>query len=108
MDFLVELMSKEKGVPALCVLVTIFILIKVAEIIWTRIEKQAQVKEDTVQKLIETVQNSTVEIKEIKLLLQDLPKLKLDLNRYFRVVKIISGDRWREAYRQALDEEREI
>lgn len=106
MKELFELLSSANGIPALCVLVTLFLLLKIGEFVWKLIEQKDKLKDDTVKELSDALKKNTQTLDEMKPLLSEIPKMKIDLRRYFTAMKIISGDKWKEVYRDVLEEEK--
>lgn len=96
-----KLFSLEYGIGGICVLLTLTVLLKVAEFIWSVREKKESLSEQAVTDLTKAVQANTVATQFLEHRLQTLessvnevPKLKTDLRRFYSAIKEIAGDRW--------------
>lgn len=94
-------MSLEYGIAGVCVLLTLMILIRVAEFVWKLHQKKEAVSEETMRQLVDEVRKNTVAVQllehrlhTIETSFSELPKLKLDLRRSFSAIKTLAGNRW--------------
>lgn len=98
-----HIFSLRYGISGLCVLLTIMVLMRVAEFVWKLYEKKESLSESAVINLSRVVQENTIalqmldlRLKNIEASISELPKIKNDLRRFFSAVKEIAGERWPE------------
>jgi hypothetical protein len=96
-----KLFSLEYGIGGICVILTISVLVRVAEFVWGLREKKDSLSETTITKLTVAMQENTLAVKHLDCRLEtlersvsDLPKIKTDLRRFYSALKSLSGDRW--------------
>lgn len=96
-----KLFSLEYGIGGICVLLTVMILLKVAEFLLAASQKKETLTEKAVTELTQAVRENTraVEFLEIRMKgletgLSEFPKIKTDLRRFYAALKEIAGERW--------------
>lgn len=103
-----EILSHANSVPtllaAICVIGTLHLVFKLAEFTWKMIEKRSEISESTMKSLVSSVQRLDSTIRQIEKDLTDIPKFKKDIERCFRAMKLLAGDKWPEI-RRSLSEE---
>lgn len=82
-----KLFTLEYGIGGVCVLLTIQVLVRVAEFVMKARAKKEEVSEKTVEELVQAV-------RDLKATVADLPKFKTDIRRFYAAIKHVSGDRW--------------
>lgn len=82
-----KLFSLEYGVAGVCVLLTIMILVKVGEFLWS-----LRVKKDSVSD--QAIKDLTAAVEKLEHTVADLPKFKTDIRRFYAAIKHVSGDKW--------------
>ncbi len=100
-----KLFSPEYGVAGICVLLTINILVKLGEFLWSLKQKKESASDATIEKLIQTVKENTYAIEHLEKSVSELPKMKTDLRRFFAAVKAISGDKWSQIKKEILEDD---
>ncbi len=96
-----KLFSLEYGIGGICVILTLMTLMKVGEFLWKLREKKESVSEETLKKLVQSVeQNSaamailTLRLRTLEDVISDFPKIKIDIRRSFAALKELAGDEW--------------
>lgn len=89
---------------SIVVVLALRLIFIVIEFIWNAFKKKAEVSEQTLKQLAESLQRLETELKVTRADLGDVHKLKLDLRRYFLAVKTIAGEKWPEI-RKSIEEE---
>src|ERR1700689_4714361 len=96
-----KIFSLEYGVGGVCVLLTIMVLMKVGEFVWSVREKRESLSESAITELTKAVQQNTValqflemRLKALELSVTEFPKLKNDIRRFYTAMKEIAGERW--------------
>lgn len=96
-----KLFSLEYGIGGVCVLLTLMVLLRVAEFVWKMVERKGKISEETLETLVRAVRESTVamkfqdqRLKSIEDAVSELPKIKTDLRRFYAAMKEIAGDQW--------------
>lgn len=91
----------EYGVGGLCVLITLGILVKVAEILLRVREKKESFSDSSLAELTKALQANTtamqffdLRLKAIEVSTSEMPKLKTDIRRFYSAMKEIAGERW--------------
>jgi hypothetical protein len=104
--------SLEHGVAGICVLLTIFILMKVGEFVWAILKEKRALSEDSVKKLTKAVEDNTIasrhledRLKALEQSAADLPKFKTDVRRFYAAIKEVAGDRWPQIRDEILKDE---
>lgn len=82
------------GVGGICVLLTLNILVKVAQFLIEHQKRKAQVTEATVRELVEAVKKLEFRMIELNVSFDQMTKLKTDMVRSFTALKNLAGDRW--------------
>lgn len=107
-----DALSLKYGVGGLCVLLTIMVLLKVAEFAWKTKEEREQLSEKTVRELTKAVQENTIATQFLELRMKTLegtfsevPKLRNDLRRFYGAIKSLAGDRWLEIREEIMKDE---
>ena len=93
--------SLEYGVAGVCVLLTIMILIKVGEYVLSIAKEKETLSETAVKNLSAELKDNTQALRDLsgrlekaEALAADIPKLKIDVRRFYTAIKTISGDEW--------------
>lgn len=102
-----EFFDLKYGVAGICLLLTIFVLVRVGEFLWSLREKKDSASEESIKNLTAAVQANTAAIEKINLLLSDLPKMRLDLRRSFGALKNLAGDKWPQI-REGMKEDEQL
>lgn len=96
-----KLFSVQYGIGGICVLLTIMVLLEVGKFLWAIQAKKASLSEQAVLDLTKAVQANTVatqfleqRLQHLEISMSELPKLKLDLRRFYTAIKTIAGDKW--------------
>jgi hypothetical protein len=96
-----DLFSLKYGIGGICVLLTLMVLVRVAEFVYSLHEKRESLSENAITELTKAVQENTFAVKmldariaTVETSMSELPKLKNDLRRSFCAVKEIAGDDW--------------
>lgn len=96
-----KLLTLEYGIGGLCVLVTLSILVRVGEFVWSLREKKESLSEATIVKLTQAMQENTLAVKHLDCRLEalersasDLPKFKVDMRRFYSGLKEVAGEKW--------------
>lgn len=113
MDLVVEKALKlEYGVAGICVLLTIFILLKVGEIFWSAREKKESLTDETLKEFSEALQENTFELKnltfrfsELELMVGEFPKIKTDMRKFYNALRFVAGDKWSKIREEILDDD---
>lgn len=108
-----NLFSLEYGVGGACVLLTIMILIKVAEFLWKLREKRETVSEQAIKALTKAVQENTIanqflelRMKTLEGTISEVPKMRNDLRRFYAAIKELAGpDKWLEIRDQIMKDD---
>jgi len=87
-------LSLEYGVGGICVLLTLNVLVKVAQVFLEQHNKKTRVTERTIKELVEAVKKLEFRMVELNVSFDQLSKLKLDVLRSFTALKSLAGDRW--------------
>lgn len=93
------------GVAGICVLLAFKVIVDSAKFVFERHKQEAKQKESaseaTTKELIKAVRENTEVTKHLDNRIQhlersigDLPKLKLDVRRFYTAVKSVAGDKW--------------
>lgn len=96
-----KLFSLEYGVGGMCVLLTLMVLLKVAEFLWNLREKKESMSEAAIKNLTQAVEANTKATQHLDGRLQflekslsELPKFKTDIRRFYAAIKEVAGDKW--------------
>lgn len=103
-----ELFVSKYGVVGVFILLTIHLLWKVAMFVWELKSKKDSATEDTVAALVEAVDDVTDEMNELKDVLGEVKKLRVDLRRFYSAIKILAGDKWPRIRDEMLKEDFEL
>lgn len=103
-----DLLSLKYGIGGLCVLLTIFILLKVVEFVINLKKKKEDETEDLLRELVASVNHLDKKFDELEKQISDYPKIKSDLRRCFFAVKLLAGDRWAEIRKEIMESEFEL
>lgn len=82
-----KLFTLEYGIGGVCVLLTIQVLVRVAEFVMKTRAQKEELSEKTVKELV-------LAVKTLETTVADLPKFKTDIRRFYAAIKHVSGDRW--------------
>lgn len=96
-----EKVTLEYGIGGLCVILTLSILLRVAEFLWSLREKKDNLSEASIKSLTLAMQENTQAMRHLDLRLGaleksvgELPKFKTDIRRFYTAIKEVAGDRW--------------
>lgn len=100
-----------KSVPMLLILVVVFLcagLIKgIIEFLWKIKQEKDSVSETVIKELTRTIHENTMatqhldkRLSEVEQTFSELPKLKMDMRKFYAAVKILSGDKWSDIRRE--------
>lgn len=85
------------------------------EFLWKLKEKKDSASESAIEELTKVVRESTLatqaldtKIQTLEHTLSELPKLKLDMKRFFIAVKTVAGEQWPEIRREMMEEEKTL
>lgn len=93
------------GVAGLCILITIYILVRVGEFVWGLKEKKETATEATIQKLIATIEHLDKRIGSMEAGFAEVAKLKKDLTRCFAALRLGMGDKWNDIRKQIIEDD---
>lgn len=99
---------------AVCVLLSFQVLAGVVKFLWGLKEKKDQLSEQSVQKLALSMEQNTEAVghlegrlKSLESSLAEIPKIKIDLRRYYLALKMIAGEDW-PAVREEITKDSEL
>jgi len=90
-----EMFSLKYGIAGICVMLTIMVLLKVGEFLWSLREKKDTLSETSIKNLTEAVKHLDARLEGFERSIADLPKFKMDMRRFYAAIKAIAGpDKW--------------
>lgn len=107
-----HMFSLEYGVTGVVIMLAIHLLVKVGEFLWGLKEKKESASEQAVLELTKAVEDLTdssklldVRIRSLESSLSELPKIKVDIRRFYTAVKIMSGEKWPDIRKQITEDD---
>lgn len=107
-----EAFFSKYGLAGILILLTLNVLVKVGAFIMKQKEKKDSLSEDTIKQLLNSVQQSTIAIAHLEMRLKtfeqnlnDLPKFKTDIRRFYTAMKVLSGEKWPDIRKEIIEDE---
>lgn len=104
-----EVINSKNGltgsIVALCVIFTLFIVLKVVEFSWKTRQEKDSASEKSIKELNQTVEKLIVQLEKMEQTLSSLPKIKEDLRRYYNGLKLLAGNKWSRIRKEITDDE---
>lgn len=113
MDKLLDLKDNVPGsLVGICVILTLHLFFKIVEFLQQMQRKKESANDQAIKDLTKAVQENTqateklgLRLNEIEKLITELPKLKLDLRRFYSAIKLVAGDKWPQIRDEILKDE---
>lgn len=89
-----KLFTLEYGVGGVCVILTLLVLVRVGEFLWKLREKKDSASDIALRSIAERLEEIEDHIEDMRHTVADIPKLRLDLRRFYSALKTLSGEKW--------------
>lgn len=88
------------------------LIFEVVLFLWNLAKKKNELSEKSIKELTTALEHNTKSVEKLDLriyqaekMINDFPKLKLDVRRLFTAIKHVAGDDWNEIRKSILDDE---